>query len=190
MFLLTPINSWPSLEHLREVERALGRWHKARPGRAAMQGGQEDHAGGGPGGPEATVSPGSRRRFGDRNASNSFPPRRLSFDKLRTAIEALVASTEGPEDNISRDRTPSPVRHAAGRVPADDRDAATPRPREGAVHAGEGNNHDKARQLVRSGSFPVRRSSFDRILDVIHSNEEQGEPADGPALTNSNTNNT
>lgn len=152
-----------------------------------MRGGLAENTGGGPGGPDAAASPRSRR-FGDRNASNSFPPRRLSFDKLRTAIEALVASTEIREDNMSRDRTPSPVLHAAERLAGDD--AASPRSREVPLHAGVGNSHDKARQLVRSGSFPVRRSSFDRILDVIHSNEEQGEPADGPALTNSNTNNT
>lgn len=136
------------------------------------------------GGPEAAGTPGGTRRFGDRGASSSFPPRRLSFDRLRTAIEALVASTEAQDADMSthKNSSPEPVHHAARHA-----DHATPEPIEG---AGERNGRDKARHLGRSGSFPVRRSSFDRILDVIHSNEEQGEPADGPELTKTNTTNT
>ena len=135
--------------------------------------------------PDAAGTPGGTRRFGDRSASSSFPPRRLSFDKLRTAIEALVASTEGQDGDICADQNSSPelVRHAA--MPAGH---STPESSEGAAE--RNGSKDKGGQLGRSGSFPVRRSSFDRILDVIHSNEEQGEPADGPVLTNTTNTNT
>lgn len=118
-----------------------------------------------------------------RERCNSFPPRRLSFDKFSSALEA-VAALHAPE-GLAVQCPPRHVQsHVTGpRAPAPYQSSQRP-PQAQGVRSAE---RRATRELTRSESFPVRRSSFDRIVDQLNGGEDPGEPALGPNSTNTNT---
>jgi len=154
---------------------------------------------------------GSRRELG---RSNSFPPRRHSFDKIWSVIQASDAVEEGGDTRLESG-TPSPSHQSLAsrsreegvgvhQPPPPCNPAVKPEyrttwrptiapsapgkmeescgPRESRREAGK-----EEKRLGRSESFPIRRSSFDRIID-LHANDEADEPAAGPHFTSTNTN--
>ena len=118
-----------------------------------------------------------------RERCNSFPPRRLSFDKFSSALEA-VAALHAPEGLAVQCPPSHDQSHVTGpRAPAPCESSQRP-PQAHGVGSAE---RRAARELTRSESFPVRRSSFDRIIDQLNGGGDAGEPALGPNSTNTNT---